>query len=173
MFATHLVTLGSHRDPCCPFTENLGKAPPHLPPDPPSSTARPPPTSPTRPQARLLSHFLSFFFSFSFHFFSTELTTKPSLLHTPPASHLARLAHSSPRLLARLLAHSPPRLLLRSCALQTNSNREAKQAETSLNGNNSMHLENEKQTDLGKRLMDESVEENCDEELGKCFELVS
>nr|CAD1839705.1 unnamed protein product [Ananas comosus var. bracteatus] len=60
-----------------------------------------------------------------------------------------------------------------AATLQTNSNGEAKQVETSLNGNNSMHLENEKQTDLGKRPRDESVEENCDEELGKCFELVS
>nr|CAD1843928.1 unnamed protein product [Ananas comosus var. bracteatus] len=60
-----------------------------------------------------------------------------------------------------------------AAALQTNSNGEAKQVETSLNGNNSIHLENEKQIDLGKRPRDESVEENCDEELGKCFELVS
>nr|CAD1824858.1 unnamed protein product [Ananas comosus var. bracteatus] len=102
----------------------------------------------------------------------------------------------APRLLARLLARLPPRLLLRlesggldnnveivtlksshtslrrRQTVQPNTNGEAKQVETSLNGSNSMHLENEKQTDLWKRPRDESVEENCDEELGKCFELV-
>nr|CAD1824771.1 unnamed protein product [Ananas comosus var. bracteatus] len=56
--------------------------------------------------------------------------------------------------------------------VQPNTNGEAKQVETNLNGSNSMHLENEKQTGLWKRPRDESVEENCDKELGKCFELV-
>ncbi|OAY80782.1 hypothetical protein ACMD2_07072 [Ananas comosus] len=95
-----------------------------------------------------------------------DIEAKPDILSTIPAmNHGTRMTLCS---ISTKRAESGSSAMSdqEAAALQTNSNGEAKQAETSLNGNSSMHLENEKQTDLGKRPRDESVEENCDEELG-------
>nr|CAD1824683.1 unnamed protein product [Ananas comosus var. bracteatus] len=99
------------------------EAGPHLPPNPPSSTARLPPTSPTRPLAavfaRPLALSLSLFLIFFFFFLSSPQSLPPnppsSTPRPPPISPTSPtrpLAYS----LACWLAGSPPRLLLRVAA---------------------------------------------------------